>query len=382
MRKSNISIANFLLFISAYMLFPVLPVEMADRLDMPLTKGGYIFLFMILGRVSSGPFINYLVDAFRRKYLTATAFIAFLAASAGYIVVDEESILYILSFIQGVAFGVASSSLITLCIDLSSSENRNRANIIFGWFTRAGMILGIALGSILYLNINFMSVLTVSLLTGTIGIFFLFFTHVPFRAPIGNKILSTDRFLLPQGWVPAINLILVALVSGLLIPLVHFEVSNMLIGDSLTVPYSVVVCIGFFCSIMGSRMYFRKHNYKEQILVGLTVLLLSVSLFILWKELPGQIISAILLGGSLALITPVLLMMFIDLSSHCQRASANTTNLLAWGTGISLGIALSCHLKDDYSSLIAYQAAMFLAALALIFFILVSYPYYRKKRRR
>lgn len=382
MRKNNINTVNFLLFISAYLLFPILHWEMADRLNMPLTKGGYIFLFMILGRVFSGPFINYLVDTFRRKHLTATALIVFLAASGGYVVVGEESILYILSFIQGAAFGVASSSLITLCIDLSSSENRNKANVIFGWFTRAGMVLGIALGSILYLNTNFATVLTVSLLTGLAGLFFLFFTHVPFRAPIGNKLLSTDRFLLPCGWIPAINLILVALVPGLLMPLIHFEVAYMFIGDNLTIPYFVVVCIAFFCSIVGARIYFRKHNYKEQMLVGLTALLLSVSFFILWKELPGQLISGILLGGGLALITPVFLMMFIDLSSHCERASANTTNLLAWGTGISLGIALSCHLKDDYSSLTAYRAAMFSAVLTLIFFILISYPYYSRKRRR
>ena len=47
----RICVANLLLFISMYVLFPVLSVEMADRLGVPAAQTGVIFLFFHLGDV-------------------------------------------------------------------------------------------------------------------------------------------------------------------------------------------------------------------------------------------------------------------------------------------------------------------------------------------
>ena len=65
----RICVANLLLFISLYVLFPVLSVEMADRLGVPAAQTGVIFLFFTLGMFLIGPFHAYLVDAYKRKYV-------------------------------------------------------------------------------------------------------------------------------------------------------------------------------------------------------------------------------------------------------------------------------------------------------------------------
>ena len=57
----RICVANLLLFISLYILFPVLSVEMADRLGVPVAQTGVIFLFFTLGMFLIGPFHAYLV---------------------------------------------------------------------------------------------------------------------------------------------------------------------------------------------------------------------------------------------------------------------------------------------------------------------------------
>ena len=62
----RICVANLLLFISLYVLFPVLSVEMADRLGVPAAQAGVIFLFFTLGMFLIGPFHAYLVDAYKR----------------------------------------------------------------------------------------------------------------------------------------------------------------------------------------------------------------------------------------------------------------------------------------------------------------------------
>ena len=63
----RICVANLLLFISLYVLFPVLPIEMSERLGLPVTETGVIFLFFTLGMFLIGPFHAYLVDAYKRK---------------------------------------------------------------------------------------------------------------------------------------------------------------------------------------------------------------------------------------------------------------------------------------------------------------------------
>ena len=63
----RICVANLLLFISLYVLFPVLPIEMSERLGLPVTETGVIFLFFTLGMFLIGPFHAYLVDAYKRR---------------------------------------------------------------------------------------------------------------------------------------------------------------------------------------------------------------------------------------------------------------------------------------------------------------------------
>ncbi|MDL2303796.1 MFS transporter [Bacteroides sp. OttesenSCG-928-D19] len=377
----RISAANFLLFVSVFMLYPVLPAAITDRLDLTLTEVGYIFIFILIGRIFSGPFINYLIDSFRRRSLCITAFILVTIITAAYYAVGNLAEVYILSFAQGVAFGIASSSLITMVIDVTLSENRSHANVVFGWLTRIGMTIGVALGSILYLNCNFYITLLVSVAIGLLGVFSLFCVHIPFRAPIGCKLLSLDRFLLPRSWVLIINLVMIALVPGLLMPLIHFEITSLFILNSWIIPYYAVVPIGFIITFFLVKV-FDKSKERVQLLTGLTLLACAISVFMLSHDVVSQLFSALLLGASLTMVTPRFLLMFIDLSRHCERASANTTNLLSWGVGLSAGIALSCYLKDEYSSMTVYQTALFFAAASLIYFILFSYPYYLQKKVR
>ena len=62
----RICLANLLLFISLYLLYPVLPVMMASRLGVPVSQTGVIFIFFTLAMFFIGPFHAYLVDVDKR----------------------------------------------------------------------------------------------------------------------------------------------------------------------------------------------------------------------------------------------------------------------------------------------------------------------------
>ncbi|KAA6324446.1 hypothetical protein EZS27_026232, partial [termite gut metagenome] len=113
---------------------------------------------------------------------------------------------------QGMAFGVGTAGIFTLSIDLTISTQRSAGNMIFNWLARLGMLTGIALGTVLYLQYNFETVIHVSVVAEAIALFAILITHVPFRAPIGVSVCSFDRFLLLRGWLPMLNLIFATVV--------------------------------------------------------------------------------------------------------------------------------------------------------------------------
>ncbi|NDW11948.1 MFS transporter [Bacteroides sp. 214] len=378
----RICFGNMLMYISQYMLLPTIPVVITERLNGPLAYTGVVFLLLLSGVLLISPLLNYLQDVFRRKKLALFAFFTLLVTTAIYYVIDSIEGISFLALIQGVAFGVTSSTFITLGIDLLPSENRSGGNLILAWYARLGMIMGIAVGSAVYLNYGFDWLLLGALIIGVLGFFFLEMTHVPFRAPIGVKLLSMDRFFLPKTWLLVLNMILITIIPAMLFPLIHFKVRDVFLLDTWSVPYFLLVGIGFVLSMLFAKKVFVGQELRKRILIGLLLIVIAVSLFIIFNTLAGLVVSAVLFGAGLGFVTTDFLLMFINMSSHCERATANYTYLLSWKIGISVGVGLACYLREHASLGATFHYCMLLAALSLFFFIALAYPYYTKRKIR
>ena len=374
----RICVANLLLFISLYVLFPVLSVEMADRLGVPAAQTGVIFLFFTLGMFLIGPFHAYLVDAYNRKYVCMFAAALMVVATIGYAFVTNLTELILLSTVQGLAFGIGTTAGITLAIDITNSTLRSAGNVSFSWMARMGMIAGIILGVWLYQSQSFQTLLTVSVITGAVGILMLSGVYVPFRAPIVTKLYSFDRFLLLRGWVPAINLILITFIPGLLVPMVHPFLNDFVLGNTgIPVPFFVGTALGYIVSLFFARLFFLKEKTLRLVIIGLGLEIVAMSLLNTDISIG---ISSVLLGLGLGFILPEFLVMFVKLSHHCQRGTANTTHLLATEIGISLGIVTACYMELDTDKML--HTGQIVASIALLFFVLITYPYYIKKKVR
>ena len=363
------------------MLIPILPVVMAEKLGLSIATTGVMFLIMFLGMILVGPFFSYLMDAYRRRSLCLFAFAIVLVATGGYTLVNRLLELYLLCLLHGIAFGVATSSIITLGIDVNVSDNRSKGNLVFGWLTRLGMILGAGLGSAIFMNFGFEVQTMVSMAIGVVGFLAISMMKVPFRAPIGTPVCSLDRFFLPRTFVFVLNMILVAFVPGVLFPLIHFKIRDTFLLDEWTVPYFAIAGGAFLFSVFFVKAI-KKLSVWLQAVIGMSAIIGAICCLMLFHSVQSQLLSAILLGGGLSIVTPAFLLLFINLSSHCQRSTANTTHLLSWKIGLSLGIAASCYLTANGSSMQAFRAALLSSVLAILFFIIASYPYYLKKKVR
>jgi len=364
------------------MFVPLLPVQLTGRLGIALTQTGIIYLLFLLGMIVISPFMHYLVDVYKRKYLCFWSYLTILLMISIYPVLSNSFEMYLVPFIQGIAFGIASSTFITLSIDVLSSENRSRGNIRFRWFARLGMVLGIAAGSLIFTNYGFHPVILVSNIVGLLGALLLLLIRIPFRAPIGVKLFTLDRFFLPQGWFLFLNMLMVSVSVGLLLPLIYSKVTDILLLKNWDIPYFTIVAVGYLLTLFAAKYLFQKHNKWRKTLAGMLAMLISFCLLILFDFPLVLCLSGLLLGAGLGFIGPVFMWMFIGMADHCERATANYTYQLSWETGLAAGIALSCYFNAHFSTIVAYRVAMFCLALALIYFILVSAPLYKRNKVR
>jgi MFS family permease len=354
---------------------------MTERLQLIPSSAGAIGLLFTGAMLVLGSFYSYLIDTYKRKYIYMLTLVIMTGTTLVYDIINNNAELWMLCLVQGVAFGVGTTAIITLSIDLTASTQRSAGNIILGWSTRLGMITGLTLGTVFYLCSGFTVITYISAIAGAIALLTILTVHVPFRAPIGVRICSFDRFFLPRGYLLMLNLIFIAFIPGLLIPLIGKETHSFVI-QNITIPYFAVTSIGFLLSVWRVKPLRKENEIYKQTIAGLLTILAAMLLLMFFTDEIARLSSYTLLGIGLGLITSEFLTMFVMLSNHCQRGTGNTTHLLGWEIGISLGVTTTCYLAANNLSEIILSAGLLSSALALLFFILITYPYFIKKKVR
>lgn len=310
--------ANFLLFASVYLLCPLLAFEAVDRWNISLANAGWMYLLFILGMLMVGPFHAYLGDACKRKGVLIYAQLGVSLTMLGYVFATSYTYWLVLALVQGICFGLATTAGITVAIDIVVSARRSACNKWFALSARIGMVVGVLASVMCGPCYGFSMTTGVAVAALVLACLCELPVYVAFRAPIGLPLLNIDRFFLPLGWMPAVNLLLVGFSSGVLFPLLD---------------------VGHY---------------------GALILLLAI----------------------LLIVVPFT-RMFVKLSHHCQRGTANTTCQLAIDAGILAGYAAGLHWFSEGShETLLYEVALIGVLVSIVFYCLLTRPYYRKYRVR
>ena len=293
--------AGFLLYVLVYAVIVSVTVRHSGW------AGDICFPFA-MGMLIVGPFHAWLADKFRRKHILTYPFLGLLVVSWGYAHVLTSQQFSLLALLQGMCFGLASSAGITLSIDVVHSGHRTKANMVYSLVCGLGMATGI-MGGLWMPGADFYNWMW-PVIAGIVGLASASFIYVPFRAPIGLPVCSTDRYLLGRALLPAVNVGVVSFACGWL---------------AVSVPW------------------------------GIAGLLL------------------------LAVLSPLLVRMFVKLSHHCQRATGNMTFHLWMDAGLLFGIQTGTLSWDADTSI--WWPLLLLLSGVLVFF-LITRIYYRKMRVR
>lgn len=307
-------IANFLLYASVYAILPFLSV---------FAMGTYVYPAFLAGMLAVGPFHAWLADQFRRKHVLVYPFIVVILCTVGYLYASSATEFVLLSLLQGACFGLASAAGTTVSIDVVSSGHRTAANMAFATIGRLGVVAGLLL-LVVWLGVlasrwELPALIVLSAVVGGVGVLLAACVYVPFRAPIGLKVCSFDRFLLGRAWLPALNVGLIGM------------------------------------AFMSATVYLLSQSASSKA--------------VLFAWLPLLLLAGCVSG---------LVKMFVKLSHHCQRATGNTTFNTLLDGGLLGGIWLSMDVAKGQASWVLL--ALFL--LSGILFICATHPYYKRKRVR
>ena len=372
------AMANLLLTMAVYVLIPVMPKWLLQTENLTIQETGMIMGAFGVGIFLFGYLTSWLVQRFRRNIACIWA-ILLMAAMLGWLYyLDLQKsqffdfpILLVQRLALGAAFGVAQMILSsTLIIDTCESFQRTEANHSASWFSRFALSLGPLTGIIVDRLSGFSTVLLVAIGCSLVAIIFIMLVHFPFRTPEENvRVMSLDRFFLPQGWPLIINLMVVTFVVGLLLSMTTSEL------------FYVMVMVGFFVALLAQRFMFRNADLESEVITGLVLTGVALLMMLTRQQTIVSFAAPMFIGFGLGIIGSRFLLFFIKLSRHCQRGTAQSTFFLSWESGLALGIGLGYGLLEQQSGPVL-QVALVTTAAVLLFYHFFTHGWYITHKNR
>lgn len=374
----QMAVANLFLSMSVYMLIPILPLWLMQEENFSYLQTGLSMGVFALGLYLLGPFVSFLVQHYRRNRVCHWAIIALIACQGLLWYVDSQKSMFcelwmilLQRFTLGAMFGIAQMVLTsTLIIDTCESYQRTEANHSASWFGRFALSLGPLTGLLVHQYWGFDIVILVASGLAAVALLLIRLVEFPFRAPEEHvHMFSCDRFLLLQGGILFANLLLVTMTIGILISMMN---TPMAYGMMMT---------GFLLALLAQRFMFRDAELKSEVVTGLILLIAAQLITMTQHTVTASCISSTFIGMATGIIGARFLLFFIKLSRHCQRGTSQSSFMLAWDSGLALGIGIA-YLLGELSSFWILGTALSLTVIALLMYNLLTHSWFMTHKNR
>ena len=364
------AVANLLLSASVTLLIPTFPQWMLYVDGLSADETGLAMGAFALGLFLLGGLCSFLVQHYRRNMVCIWAIVCLAATIIVpvYLHAVPFWVVAIIRIVQGAAFGLASQVFSsTLIIDTCESFQRTEANHSATWFGRFALSIGPMVGLLLYPLSDYHVVALASVGCLAASAVLILLVRFPFRVPDDQlRVWSLDRFFLIRGWPLFINLLLITVAVGMLLSL------------PLDAHFYALLMVGFLLALLAQRFVFRDAELKSEVVSGL--LLILAAQFIMLR-LPQSPLLSPLLGLGLGIVGARFLLFFIKLSRHCQRGTAQSTFLLAWESGLAVGVGAGYVLFDGrHDALVNWS--MFLVVVAWALYTFCIHNWFVKHKNR
>lgn len=332
-----------------------------------------------LGVFALGCFCSYLVQRYRRNMVCVVSVIALAAcfylfyclSSGGLPSFVGWPLVAVLRFVQGAVYGLASMVLSsTLMIDIHVSPRRTSANRLAAWCSRLALPLGPAVGLFVCSRYGF----GISMLAGgamcLLAAVLILRVRFPFKAPEDVvRRISADRFFMSRGLWLFVNLMLGAMVMGLVFCL------------RLDITFYLMMLVGLALAVLAERFVFVSADPASQVVAGLILSAAALLVMMFGSERAAVSAAPVLLGCSAGLVGARFMLFFIKLSPHCRRGTSQSMYFLSCEAGLSLGLLLGWGwLRGNAGHVL--PAGLLLTVAALAMYLLFTHRWYMAHKNR
>ena len=380
----HLALANTLISMAVYMQL-VIVFQMLSQKGMSGSQIGGVIGAYGIGLLLLGGCCSYLVQRFRRNKVAIVA-MAVLAAGMAMLAAFPQTMmrdgwLLWLRLATGAFFGLAQMVLVsTLIIDTCEATQRTEANYAASWFGRFAVSLGPLAALVVGRTAGMAMAAWVAVGLAVFAILLVMMVDFPFRTPEDNvRVLSLDRFLLPQAWGLFVNLLMVTTVMGMIMA-----------GEIDSPKFFAALMAGFLLALTAEKFVFVNAELMSETVAGLLLLAFAILLKMMDLELTPYS-SPVLVGLGVGLVGSRFLLFFIKMSQHSKRGTSQSTFFVAWEMGMAAGwwlgfgnvpewfLAAGCGGSHRQAVL---AMALVLTMLALLVYVVFTHKWYVKHKNR
>ncbi|MFC4022264.1 MFS transporter [Oceanobacillus longus] len=144
-----VSAANFLLFVSFYMLMVTLAIYSIEQFQASQSMAGLASSIFVLGAVIVRPIAGKMIETVGRKKLLVFGIALFLVIMLLYFPVNNLGLLLLIRFLHGFAFGIGTTATGTIAVGVIPEVRRGEGMGYFATSTNLAMAVGPFLGLII-----------------------------------------------------------------------------------------------------------------------------------------------------------------------------------------------------------------------------------------
>ncbi|KAA9026954.1 MFS transporter [Niallia endozanthoxylica] len=174
-----VSMSNFLLFISFYILMVTLAVYSIDKFHASQSEAGLASSIFVLGAVIVRPVAGRMIERVGKKRLLLFGLSLFLIMMLLYFPINSLPLLLLIRFIHGFAFGIATTATGTIAADIIPMSRRGEGMGYFATSVNLAMAVGPFLGLFISQNFNHSVIFVVTTFFSVIAIIATLFLHIP-----------------------------------------------------------------------------------------------------------------------------------------------------------------------------------------------------------
>jgi MFS family permease len=360
--------ANFSLFFAFYILTPLLPIYLSENFHATKDMIGLVLSGYTITALLFRPFSGYVVDTFPRKTVLLICYAAFAVFFAGYLAAGTLLLFTIVRTLHGGPFGALTVANSTVAIDVLPSSRRNEGIGYYGLSNNLAMAIAPTAGIFIYRwSHSFELLFWLALLIAFAGLAIDSTVRLKTKKKTVKEIdtktkLSLDRFFLIRGWLLGINMVFFGFCFGVLSNYLAIYSKEQLGITSGTGTYFMLCSIGLILSRLQGGSALRKGRLTHNATVGMLISLVGYTMFVALPSLPilSYYGSALLIGLGNGHMWPAFQNMMINMATHNQRGTANSTILISWDIGMGLGILFGGIIAEH----LGYSAAFWTVAAA------------------